>query len=107
MTIAAVPCTPRVEVGSGRYPFVPVCACGWRTRGYVAHHAAQGVAEAHAGLTSIENAVQQLRLRGGVRVQRDGVAYEVRALMIPGYTEESLAVSLDDAVLLATMDSVI
>lgn len=38
-----------VEVRAGaRYPFVPVCTCGWYSRGFVAHHAAEGLADSHA-----------------------------------------------------------
>ena len=35
------------EVG-GRYPHRPACSCGQAFRGYVAAHAAQIVADAHA-----------------------------------------------------------
>lgn len=37
----------RVEVVGGRYPFRPVCTCGASFWGYVAEHAAQGIADAH------------------------------------------------------------
>lgn len=36
-----------VTVERGRFPFRPACSCGWSTWGYVAAHAAQGVADAH------------------------------------------------------------
>lgn len=41
-------CQPAVTVAAGRYPYRPSCSCGWATWGYVADHAARGVAEAHA-----------------------------------------------------------
>jgi hypothetical protein len=37
-----------VTLMGGRYPFVPVCSCGWTTRGFVADHAAQTLADDHA-----------------------------------------------------------
>lgn len=36
-----------VEISPGRYPYRPTCTCGWQTRGYVASHAAQHMADAH------------------------------------------------------------
>lgn len=37
-----------VDFVSGRYPYVPRCTCGAPFRGYVAEHAAQLLADAHA-----------------------------------------------------------
>lgn len=37
-----------VETIPGRYPYRPVCSCGQSFRGYVAHHAARDMADAHA-----------------------------------------------------------
>ena len=36
-----------VTFTGGRYGYVPTCSCGWVTRGYVAEHAAQAVADDH------------------------------------------------------------
>jgi hypothetical protein len=36
-----------VVLRGGRYPFLPTCSCGWVTRGYVAEHAAQLMADDH------------------------------------------------------------
>lgn len=46
--MAAGQCRASVEVRpAARYPYVPACSCGWTTWGYVAQHAAQGLADAH------------------------------------------------------------
>ena len=37
-----------VAIVGGRYPYKPVCSCGWTTWGYVAPHAAEILAGAHA-----------------------------------------------------------
>ena len=37
-----------VVVENLRYPFVPVCSCGARFRGYLKHESAQAVADGHA-----------------------------------------------------------
>jgi hypothetical protein len=36
-----------VTLSGGRYGYVPTCSCGWVTRGYVAEHAAQLMADDH------------------------------------------------------------
>ena len=36
----------RTDGGHG-YPYRAHCSCGWRSRGYVAAHAAHGMADAH------------------------------------------------------------
>lgn len=36
-----------VTLTGGRYGYTPTCSCGWVTRGYVAAHAAQAVADDH------------------------------------------------------------
>jgi hypothetical protein len=36
-----------VALTGGRYGYVPTCSCGWTTRGYVAEHAAQTMADDH------------------------------------------------------------
>ena len=36
-----------VEWTPGRYPYRAVCPCGWVSRGYVAAHAAETMADAH------------------------------------------------------------
>ncbi len=44
---AVAVCEARVDVVGGRYPYRPVCSCGWSTWGYVAPHAAQILVDAH------------------------------------------------------------
>jgi hypothetical protein len=44
---AELACVGRVDVVGGRFPFLPVCVCGQRFRGYVADHAARDVLKAH------------------------------------------------------------
>lgn len=41
-------CQVAVTFAGGRYPWRPSCSCGWTSWGYVAEHAAQGLADAHA-----------------------------------------------------------
>lgn len=36
-----------VALTGGRYGYTPTCSCGWVTRGYIAEHAAQAVADDH------------------------------------------------------------
>lgn len=44
-----IPHAPGVQRVGGRYPYLPVCGCGWKhTVGYVAEHAAQSMADDHA-----------------------------------------------------------
>lgn len=49
MTVTQTPAhAAGVAVVAERYPFRPVCSCGWAAAwGYVAEHAAQLMADAH------------------------------------------------------------